>query len=139
MVLVLEDNPDRVVGFRAVLDELAPGLRMVVWFDAHAMIREVGEYLAEAKFISLDHDLEMGTSGLDPGDGLDVAKFLVSGLLVRPVIVHSSNSDRARCMVGEFGLANWPCSRVPPIGDRWIEDDWRVVVAKLLAGAPRDT
>jgi hypothetical protein len=35
-------------------------------------------------------------------------------------------------MAGEFELAGWPFVRVAPIGDDWIELDWRRAVKRLL-------
>jgi hypothetical protein len=96
------------------------------------MIREMGPDLASARLICLDHDLDPQAPGVDPGDGLDVAKFLVSQPIIRPVLIHSSNSDRARMMQGEFDLAGWPCSRVLPFGDDWIEVDWAAVAARMM-------
>jgi hypothetical protein len=60
---------------------------------------------------------------------------LVSQPIMRPVIVHSSNSERASWMAGEFDLAGWRHWRVAPIGDDWIESDWRQVVRLLLNDA----
>ncbi len=111
---------------------VAPAKDILVWPDAHAMIREVAVHLPACRAISLDHDLYTTVGSPDPGDGLDIAKFLVSQPTVRPVIVHSTNAERARCMVGEFELANWPCTRVVPLGDSWIRDDWEPTVARLL-------
>ena len=68
----------------------------------------------------------------DPGDGIDVARFLAARLLVCPVIVHSSNGTRSDWMIGEFELGGGTYKRVAPIGDDWIEAYWRVVVGKLL-------
>lgn len=132
MVLLLEDDADRVRAFCAVLLRLVPGLNVVVWSDAHAMIREAGAHIGAARLISLDHDLVAPPGSPDPGDGLDVARFLVSQPVVRPVIVHSSNADRSVRMMGEFELACWPCVRVLPFGEGWIEREWRAEAARCL-------
>lgn len=96
------------------------------------MIREVEEYLPAAGLISLDHDLEPLAGAADPGDGLEVVKFLVSQPVVRPVIIHSSNGHRCDWMAGEFQLAGWRYWRIAPIGDDWVEVDWRRMVKRLL-------
>ncbi len=132
MILILEDNPDRVQAFRAALACLTPTLDIMVWSDAHAMIREVGGHIDASGLISLDHDLLVPAGSRDPGDGLDVARFLVTLPVVRPVIVHSSNAERARSMMGEFDLAGWPCRRVLPVGATWVEDDWKIEVLRFL-------
>ena len=48
------------------------------------------------------------------------------------MIIHSSNSDRAAMMQGEFDLAGWPCQRILPFGDDWIESDWAHVAARMI-------
>jgi hypothetical protein len=101
------------------------------------MIREIGPHLLAARVISLDHDLEAPEGAPDPGDGLEVVKFLVSQPFVRPVIIHSSNSERSTWIAGEFELAGWPFWRVVPLGEDWIEVDWRRRVRRLLRGAGR--
>lgn len=133
MIFILEDNNDRVRAFRDVLARLNPSLRLLVWNSAHVMIRELGEHLAAAKLLSLDHDLYVPAGSDDPGDGLDVAKFLVTQEPIRPIIVHSSNSNCASQMMGEFELAGWPATRVLPLGDSWIEDDWQLTVRECLS------
>jgi hypothetical protein len=35
-------------------------------------------------------------------------------------------------MMGEFEVGGWPFHRVVPIGDDWIEQDWRLLVQRLL-------
>jgi len=102
------------------------------------MIREVGPLLPTATLISLDHDLEPEPGGPDPGDGLDVVKFLVSQMVVRPVIIHSSNAPRAASMAGDFDLAGWDHWRVAPLGDDWIELDWRRAVQQIIKKARRN-
>jgi hypothetical protein len=132
MLLMLEDNSDRLQRFAAVVHTVDPTLPFRVWRDAHAMIREAGPALAAAVLISLDHDLEPEPTASDPGDGYLVAKWLTSQPIVRPVIIHSSNSERSSWMAGEFDLAGWRHWRVAPLGDDWIESDWQRVVRRLL-------
>jgi hypothetical protein len=48
------------------------------------------------------------------------------------VIVHTSNGIRGDAMEGEFELAGWTCRRLMPLGDDWIEVDWRAAVRRLL-------
>jgi hypothetical protein len=68
----------------------------------------------------------------DPGDGIEVAKFLAVRAPICPVIVHASNVTHLGWMIGEFELGGWEYKRVTPIGDDWIEAYWRVVARKLL-------
>jgi hypothetical protein len=137
VLLMLEDNAERLARFAAVLRGIDPTLPLRAWRDAHAMIREAGELLPATTLISLDHDLEPEQPASDPGDGYLVVKWLVSQPVVRPVIVHSSNAERSSWMVGEFDLAGWRHWRVAPLGENWVESDWRRVVRRLLNKARR--
>lgn len=132
MLLMLEDDAERVQRFTETLHVIDPGLTLLVWRDAKAMIREVGVHLPNARVISLDHDLESLDGGSDPGDGLEVVKFLVAQPVVCPVIIHTSNGQGASWMAGEFELAGWRSWRVAPLGDDWVEVDWRRLVKRLL-------
>jgi hypothetical protein len=136
LVLLLEDDPDRVCRFTATVQAIDPDVVLRVWADARVMIKEIGPYLASAQVISLDHDL-LPADGRDPGDGMEVARYLVRQPVVRPVIIHSSNGERADVMSGEFELAGWPCWRVAPLGDDWIEVDWHRRVRQLILKLPR--
>jgi hypothetical protein len=133
MLLMLEDDTDRIERFTACMRAIDPSLRLVIWRSARKMVSEVEPFLPSARLISLDHDLEPQEGDLeDPGDGIDVARFLASRAPVCPVIIHSSNGTRADWMMGEFELARWRCKRVAPIGEDWIEAYWRHVVKRLL-------
>ena len=68
----------------------------------------------------------------DPGTGWDVTKVLAALPPACPVIIHTSNGERATWMMGEFDLGGWQYDRVPPLGDDWIERHWRRVVRRLL-------
>jgi hypothetical protein len=132
MLLILEDNAKRIQRFTDALRGIDPNLPLLVWRDAHAMVREVGQHLPKAKLISLDHDLDPVEGGTDPGDGLEVAEFLVAQPVACPVIIHSSNTERAQWMAGKFELAGWQCRQVAPLGDDWIEGVWCRLVKRLL-------
>jgi hypothetical protein len=131
MLLMLEDDADRLDRFTTVWKTLAPGQPMRVWRTAMEMVREVGIHLPDASLISLDHDLEP-VDGIEPGDGMDVARYLASLSPCCPVIVHTSNGDRGTLMMGELELAGWNRHRVYPIGDDWIESDWGRIVKRVL-------
>ncbi|MBM4075322.1 MAG: hypothetical protein FJ267_06735 [Planctomycetes bacterium] len=130
-VLILEDDGDRVDRFQRVLASLRPSLETQVWESAHEMIREVPRFLDQAVFISLDHDLYIECTK-DPGDGLDVARFLAERSPACPVIIHSSNSPRAQMMMGVLELEGWEVARSVPLGENWIEEDWCQVVQQVL-------
>ncbi|MBV9123648.1 MAG: hypothetical protein JO112_09845 [Planctomycetes bacterium] len=133
MVLVLEDNPDRLQRFIAALRSMDPTWEIRSWRSARQMLREVEPYLPVARLLSLDHDLEPWVGDVeDPGDGLEVVKFLVARVQVCPVIIHTSNRQRSDWMAGEFELAGWKYHRVAPLGEDWIEEHWAPVARKLL-------
>ncbi len=133
MLLLLEDNTERLERFAAVLRAFDPELPHRVWRDAHVMIREAGPLLSSAALVSLDHDLDVEPGAPDPGDGYLVAQWLVAQPVVRPVIIHTSNGERASWMAGAFDLAGWRHHRVAPVGDDWIEQDWRRLVRRLMS------
>lgn len=132
MLLMLEDSPERLDRFRAVLAAIAPEATLHVWRTAREMIHEVDRFWAEATLVCLDHDLDPDDSGLDPGDGYQVVQHLTATLPPRPVLIHTSNAPRGRWMEGELELAGWPFGRVPALGDDWIEIDWRNGVHRFL-------
>jgi hypothetical protein len=133
---MLEDDRDRVQRFATAVQSIDPSLELIVWHDAHRMIREVSDYFAAARLISLDHDLEPQPGSLfDPGDGVMVVKALVTHPQPCPVIIHSSNGTRSAWMAGDLELAGWSYRRVAPIGERWIEEYWRDVARTVLRQA----
>jgi hypothetical protein len=133
LLLMLEDNAERIRSFTTTLRRIDPALQLRVWRNAQTMIREVEAFLPAARLISLDHDLdpEDGTND-DPGTGWDVTKFLATLPPACPVIVHTSNGERGTWMMGEFELGGWKRHRVAPIGDDWIERDWYRLVRRIL-------
>jgi hypothetical protein len=133
MILLLEDNPERLHRFAAALHDLDTSFELKSWRSARQMVREVAAWLPAARLISLDHDLDPWEGDVDdPGDGLEVVRFLVEQRQVCPVIIHSSNRERSDWMAGEFDLAGWRHHRVAPLGDDWIEEHWIHVARKLL-------
>ncbi len=132
MILMLEDDRDRIDRFTATLQVIAPTTPRIVWRSAPRMIRKVEPLLSSARLISLDHDLEPTEGEDEPGDGIDVARFLASRPPACPVIVHSSNGTRSDWMIGEFELGGWRYRRVAPIGEDWIEAYWGSVVREIL-------
>ena len=133
-ILILEDNETRLLGFLRALSDTGSPLKVKVWNDAHTMMAEVDQYINDACVISLDHDLyPTDVDHDDPGDGLDVARYLATFDPACPVIIHSSNADRSRVMQGELELAGWTCTMVGPFGEGWVEKDWLPVVLRAVA------
>ena len=138
MLLMLEDDAERIGRFTAALRRIDPALELRTWRDAWKMIREAEAFLPRARLISLDHDLEPEAgAGADPGTGWDVTKALAPLAPCCPVIIHTSNGERGTWMMGEFHLGGWEYHRVAALGDDWIEAHWRRVVQKLLRRRPR--
>jgi hypothetical protein len=131
-ILMLEDNGERLEHFAAVLAEMDRGLTFVHWRDARRMIRECGAYLPSCRLICLDHDLDAVPGEGDPGDGLEVARYLAGVQPGCPVLIHSSNGDGARRMTGELELARWRVFTILPFGEGWVERYWRRKVEGLL-------
>jgi len=133
MFLILEDNAERVQRFTAVLRGIERSVGLRCWRDAWRMIGEVSPLLPKARIISLDHDLDPEEGSVtDPGTGLDVARYLATLSPRCPVIIHTSNSDGATRMMGEFELGGWECHRILPLGEDWIELDWHRLAQRLL-------
>ncbi|MDB6015804.1 MAG: ADP-ribosylglycohydrolase [Pedosphaera sp.] len=133
-LLLLEDNAERIAAFRAAVSALGEDWVLKVWYDAPTMLAECEDCLEHAALITLDHDLnpQPGVTA-DPGTGLEVAKFLAGHLPPCPIIIHSSNTDRAWSMHNEFRFAGWPVDRVGPIGDDWIPKFWLPKARAMLA------
>ncbi len=136
-LLILEDDPERTVRFLSAAARIAPLWQHVIWPDARRMIREAPAYLAGPCVLSLDHDLEPESPGDDPGDGMDLVRWLVGQPARHPVIIHSSNRERSAWMAGDFELAGWRWWSVYPLGDDWIEVDWAKLVRRLMRRVAR--
>lgn len=132
-LLMLEDNDDRIQGFQLAVRLLVPNLELKVWFDAPTMISEIPAWFDRVRLFSLDHDLvPRSTLAADPGTGLEVAEFLATHAPICPVLIHSSNTDRAWSMHNEFRFAGWTVDRIGPIGEDWIQTLWLPRVRSLL-------
>jgi ADP-ribosylglycohydrolase len=137
-LLLLEDNSDRIAAFESILRELGEEWQVRVWRDAPTMLAECEEFFGSTHLVSLDHDLnpQPGAVG-DPGTGLDVAKLFASHFAFCPVIIHSTNADRAWSMHNELRFAGWTVDRVGPIGDDWVGKLWLPKAREMLAQSPR--
>jgi ADP-ribosylglycohydrolase len=133
-ILILEDNDERIAGFRQAVATLGRDFELRLWQDAPSMIAECETFFPTAALISLDHDLNpLPGATADPGTGVDVARFLGDFMPVCPVLIHSSNTDRVYSMHNELRFASWMVDRVGPIGTDWIETSWLRGARRLLA------
>ena len=132
-ILILEDNSDRIDGFKKVFTQLGEDFEMKLWTDAPTMIMECAAYFQSAALICLDHDLNPQPGvATDPGCGWDVVKYLADFLPACPVLIHSSNTERVYSMLNEFRFAGWTADRVGPLGSDWIETTWIRRVCELV-------
>lgn len=132
-IMILEDNADRIDGFLKAIDSFNKSLPVRVWNDAPTMLEELPSVLHRACLISLDHDLNPQPNATrDPGTGLEVAEFLSKQKPICPVIIHSTNFERAWSMHNELRFGGWQVDRVGPIGGDWIECLWLPKVKALL-------
>jgi ADP-ribosylglycohydrolase len=140
LILILEDNAERQAAFHAAVAELGSDVELRLWRDALSFIAEAESSFSDAVLISLDHDLNPQPGATrDPGTGLDAAAFLADCLPVCPIIIHSSNTDRAWSMHNELRFASWPVERVGPLDDtRWIGSAW-LAQARAMMAAHRNT
>ena len=108
LILVLEDNEDRITNFQMVMGSLGKDFSIQIWTDAPTMIAKLPSVLGRANLISLDHDLNPQPNvNTDPGTGLDVAEFLARQSPVCPVLIHSTNYEKAWSMHNELRFADW--------------------------------
>jgi hypothetical protein len=137
-ILILEDNEERIAAFEDACGALSAKAR--VWRNAHRMIAEVGEALATADLLSLDHDLN-DDSGEDAGCGMDVARYLAHRKPTCPILLHTSNTSASWSMLNELKEHGWDVRRVPPVtmGAAWIREDWMPVVGKIKEEAEANT
>lgn len=95
-ILVLEDDHDRVRGFRSVL---GGGVALEVFRTALGFLGAWGRRTRDPHLICLDHDLFPDREDdPDPGDGRQVAGALAREPPCAPVLIHSSNRPAAAGM-----------------------------------------
>src|SRR6266496_1257587 len=116
-ILLLENDEQRIAAFRQAALALGGRYELKVWHDAHSMRNESEAFFPSAALIALDQDLNAAPGiARDPGDGLDLARFLADFLPVCPVLLHSSNTDRVYSILNELRFAGWTVDRVAPLG-----------------------
>jgi len=109
-ILILEDNEERIGAFQKAVAALGPDFELKIWREAPTMCAECEQYLSRAALISLTY----GSYPKPFDNGLCAAKFLAEARPVCPVLVHSSETDRASLIENELKSANWIVERVHP-------------------------
>ena len=132
IILVLEDDGDRVGGFQRAVASLGWELSVRIWRDAPTMIAECPAFFAKACLISLDHDLEADAGAPDPGTGLDVATFLGLHPPLCPVILHTTNSEGRLSMQNRLRAGDWTVATVLPREAEWIQASWLPIARELI-------
>ena len=144
-ILILKDNAARRT---AMLEHIADSLPMfgVSFFEtSDSIITHLKRTaLHEIALISLDNDLDpivVNGRGVDAGDGVAVARFLVeftataptSSASRPPIIIHTTNETAAAEMVELLTDAKWKFSRVTPYGaESWIGEVWISKVRSMI-------
>ena len=131
---MLEDDLDRIARFRAVLALHHPAATLDVhrttsdFIDAYSCLDRVPD------LICLDHDLLPDSpDDPDPGDGRDVAAFLVTREPTAPALIHSTNAVAADSMLFSMRDAKWNVDRIAPLGEDWIESYWFPTAREMVA------
>jgi FixJ family two-component response regulator len=132
IILILEDDDDRVSGLQSAVASLGWGFGVRIWRDAPTMIAECPACFAKACLISLDHDLEAMAGAPDPGTGLEVAEFLSLHAPMCPVILHTTNFDGRLAMHNKLRAGGWTVATVPPREADWIQTSWLPIAKKLM-------
>ncbi len=133
LVLILEDNEERIRDFRNALDVFGKNLSVRIWKDAPTMLAEPPSLLSQTCLVSLDHDLNPQPHATsDPGTGLEVAEFLAKQSPTCRILIHSTNHEKAWSMHNELRFGGWQVDRVGPIGDDWIRCLWLPKAKALL-------
>ncbi len=119
IILVLEDNDDRIADFGRAVGQLGEGYELKVWREAYSMRNECEAFFTDAALISLNHDF--------------VVKFLTECCPICPVIIHCSDSLQASSMHNELLSTGWIVEQVVPEGASWVETAWFPKARELLA------
>jgi ADP-ribosylglycohydrolase len=132
-ILILEDNEARVGLLQHAIAQLGPGYALKVWSDAPSMCAECEAFFPTAALISLDHDLNpLPGAKIDPGTGVDVARFIGDFPPFCPVIVNSQNMERVWSMHNELRFAGWSVHQAGGMGTDWSEAAWLRCARELL-------
>lgn len=136
-ILILEDNPARMVLLEHAVSELGSEYIVKVWNNVPAMKAECEAYFSDTVLISLDHDLnpEPGAT-VDPGTGVEFTQFLGDFMPVCPVIVHSQNTERVWSMVNELRFAGWIVQPAGGMGTDWSEAAWLRCAREMIGIYP---
>jgi hypothetical protein len=134
LLLMLEDDRDRIRRFRAIVARHHPNVVMKIARTASDFKTEYWSLTEAPDLICLDHDLFADSpADPDPGDGRDVSNFLITQMANCPALIHSTNAHAADSMMFSMRDAGWTVDRIAPIGDDWIETYWYPIALEMIA------
>ncbi|MFY9252351.1 MAG: cyclic-phosphate processing receiver domain-containing protein [Fuerstiella sp.] len=133
LLLMLEDDHDRIARFRAIVARHHPNAVLTIARTAPEFKSAYWSLTETPDLICLDHDLFTDSpDDPDPGDGRDVSSFLTTQMAKCPALIHSTNSVAADSMMFSMRDAGWIVDRISPIGEDWIEVDWYPVALDII-------
>jgi hypothetical protein len=134
LLLVLDDDRERLRGFEEIVARLGHEWQLKTWRNAPGMLAEIDAHFTGTRLISLDHDLYKDADGdPDPGNGRVIADFLSRRAPACPVIVHSTNTDAAWGMHNQLSGAGWSVHLVQHLSQpKWIQELWLPVATRVL-------
>ena len=131
---MLEDDLDRISRFLGILTLHHPAATLDVHRTARDFIDAYSRLDRVPDLICLDHDLFTDSpDDPDPGDGRDVAKFLVTREPTAPTLIHSTNAAAADSMLYSMREHGWNVDRIAPLGEDWIESYWYPTAKEMVA------
>ena len=137
-ILILEDDLDRREAMQSRLADRFPCYKVEFFNAVMPMIARLeATTLQNVIAISLDHDLEMlpdsDGAWVDPGTGVEFAKWLAQQMPSCPVLIHTTNSQGGGKMAALLTEANWKTMRVVPYeGNTWIDEQWFPTLRKVI-------
>lgn len=136
-IVILEDNIDRQLAMRQVIADRFSGHILEFFVAAQPMIDHLSVTgLYDVSLISLDNDLELIEKGgclVNPGDGIEVARWIRSQPAVTPVVVHTTNMPAGDQIMELLSEAGFIRERIVPYdGEVWISERWRTSVRDLI-------
>jgi hypothetical protein len=133
VILILEDNPQRLTAMIAALDALQPKPEVQTATNVPAFLEIFCDFEGSVAIISLDHDLGASRDGIDPGTGRDVTRELSKCAPACHVVIHSTNLAGAEGMKGDLRDAGWIVSSVVPYCDLdWVREAWLPEIERCL-------
>jgi len=137
-IVILEDNVERQVAMREVIQDIFPRMSIEFFAVARKMIERLESTgIYDVALISLDNDLDMVPAEhgryVDAGDGIEVAEWLITRPPVVPVLVHTTNTPAGDQIDKLLHAHGWFHDRVVPYdGEAWISEVWRSSVRRLI-------